>query len=180
MRVQSLNHLLEVVRAVARPTRVLVLGSSSLLPHHPELGAPGQVLELTTDADLLLEPVNEAIAESLQVAAGKDSAFMAQFGYYADILRPAIADTLPAGWEVRLQPVPGFDQVFALNPYDLALVKLVVGRPKDLDLLRAMLHLRIVEPQRLRQHYQSTPLGEREALIAGRKLQIVLRELGEQ
>ena len=49
MRVQSLNHLIEVVRAVARPTRVLVLGSSSLLPHHPELGAPGQVLELTTD-----------------------------------------------------------------------------------------------------------------------------------
>jgi hypothetical protein len=88
MRLQSLNHLIEVVRAVARPTRVLVLGSSSLLPSHPDLGSPGQALELTTDADLLLEPANEAIAESLQVAAGKDSAFMAEFGYSADILRP--------------------------------------------------------------------------------------------
>ncbi len=79
----------------------------------------------TTDGDLLLEPANEAIAESLQVAAGKESAFMSQFGYYADILRPAIVQTLPAGWEARLHPVAGYQNVFALDPYDLALVKLV-------------------------------------------------------
>jgi len=135
-------------------------------------------LELTTDADLLLEPDNEAIAESLQVAAGKDSAFMAEFGYYADILRPAIVETLPAGWETRLQPVSGYDNVFALNPYDLALVKLVLGREKDLALLRGMLRLGIVEPAKLRQHYQATPLGEREARSAGRNLPVVLHEVG--
>jgi hypothetical protein len=179
MRLQSLNHLIEVVSAVARPTRVVVLGSSSLLPEHPELGNQGQPLELTTDADFLLDPVNEAIAESLQVAAGNDSAFMAQFGYYADILRPEMAQTLPAGWETRLQPVPGYDRVFALGVYDLALVKLMVGRPKDLELLRGLLRLGIVEAAKLRQHYQATPLGEREALVAGRNLQMVLRELGQ-
>ena|SRR6266404_2160191 len=178
MRLQSLNHLIEVVRAVARPTKVLVLGSSSLLPYHPDLGGPGQPLELTTDADLLLDPVNEGIAESLQLAAGKESAFMAQFGYYADILRPTIVETLPVGWETRLQPVQGYDSVFALNAYDLALVKLVVGREKDLDLLRALLKLGIIEPRPLRQHYQNTPLGEREAVAAGRHLQMILRELG--
>jgi hypothetical protein len=42
-------------------------------------------------------------------------------------------------------------------------VKLVVGREKDLELLRAMLRLGIVEPEKLRQHYQRTQLGEREA-----------------
>ena len=177
MRLQSLNHLIEVVRAVARPQRIEILGSASLLPQHPELGAPGGVLERTTDADFLLDPSNEAIAESLQFAAGRDSAFMSQNGYYADILRPAMAETLPAGWETRLHPVSGFDNVFALDPYDLALVKLMVGREKDLNLLRAMLQLKIVEPLRLRQHYQQTPLGEREAAIAGRNLSAVLREL---
>jgi hypothetical protein len=63
--------------------------------------------------------------------------------------------------------VSGYDRVFALDPYDLALVKLVVGRPKDLDLLRSMLRLRIVEPDRPRQHYRATPFGEREAFVAG-------------
>jgi hypothetical protein len=56
-----------------------------------------ELLELTLDADFLIEPSSVAIAESLQFAAGRDSAFMSQNGYYLDILRPAIADALPAG-----------------------------------------------------------------------------------
>jgi hypothetical protein len=178
MRLQSLNHLIEVVRAVARSQRVLILDSASLLPSHPELGDPGKPLELTNDADLLVEPVNEGIAESLQLAAGLDSAFMARFGYCADILRPAMRESLPAGWETRLRPVTGFDHVFALDPYDVALVKLIVGRPKDLELLRALLKLAIIEPARLRRHYHATPLGEHEASIAGRNLGVLLEASG--
>jgi hypothetical protein len=102
----------------------------------------------------------------------------AQSGYCLDILRPAIADTLPAGWERRLHPVPDYDNVFALDPYDLALVKLMVGRPKDLELLRAMLRQGIVEPSRLRRHYQQTPLGDREATTAGRTLTSLLADSG--
>ncbi len=176
MRLQPLNHLIEVVRAVARPARVCVLGSASLLPDHPELGGTGAPLELTADADFLLEPVNDAIAESIQLAAGRESAFMAQNGYCADILRPTIAETLPAGWESRLHAVAGYDNVFALDPYDLALVKLIVGRPKDLELLRGLLRLGIIEPVHLRAHYQQTPLGEHEATVAGRNLHAVLTE----
>src|SRR6266478_5166468 len=78
MRLQSLSHLIEVVCAVARPRKVIIFGSSSLLLGHPELGNTGQALELTTDADFLLQPVNEAIAESLQVAAGRESALPRQ------------------------------------------------------------------------------------------------------
>ena len=68
--------------------------------------------------------------------------------------------------------------MFALDPYDLALVKLTVGRPKDLDLLRALLKLAIIEPARLRQHYHATPLGENEASVAGRNLGVVLEASG--
>ena len=67
-------------------------------------------------------------------AVGHESAFEQRHGYYADILRPAVAESLPAGWESRLHPVAGYDNVFALDLYDLALVKLLVGRPKDLEL----------------------------------------------
>ncbi len=177
MRIQSLKHLIEVVRAVAHPSRVLLLGSTSLLAIHPELGEKGNPLELTDDADFLLDPCNEGIAESLQLAAGRDSAFMKQFGCYLDILRPTITETLPVGWESRLIPVPGYDNVFALDPYDLAMIKLRLGRDKDMELLLAMLRLGIVDPDRLRQHYQITPLKEPDAVTIGRNLQIVLGDI---
>lgn len=50
----------------------------------------------------------------------------------------------------------------------------MVGRQKDLDLLRALLKLGILAPARLRAHYQATPLGENEAATAGRNLQALL------
>ncbi len=178
MRLRSLNQLLDATRALAHPNRVVVIGSSSLLPTHPELGEPGQPLETSYDSDLLLTPIDEEMAAILGEAVGQQSLFAKRYGYYADILRPTIAETLPAGWESRLHPVEGYSNVFALDLYDLALVKLTVGRQKDLDLLRALLKLKILEPARLRAHYQATPLGEREAVTAGRNLQSLLSESG--
>jgi hypothetical protein len=141
------------------------------------LGETGQPLELSLDADLLLDPVDESLADLLKDAVGHESGFERRFGYYADILRPAIIETLPAGWESRLSQVAGYDNVFALDPYDLALVKLVLGRGKDLDLLRALLGRGLLEAARLRTHHQQTPLGEREGVSAGRNLHTILTEL---
>jgi len=118
------------------------------------------------------------MAAILGEAVGQQSLFAKRHGYYADILRPSIAETLPAGWESRLHPVAGYDNVFSLDVYDLALVKLMVGRQKDLDLLRALLKLGILDPGRLRAHYQQTPLGECEAVTAGRNLRLLLGEPG--
>jgi hypothetical protein len=179
MRLQFLKHLIDAASALVRPNRVLVLGSSSLLPKHPDLGEPGQPLELTNDADLLIEPMDDSLAALLKDAIGHASAFEQRQGYYADILRPAIAETLPAGWDKRLHAVSGYQNVFALDPYDLALVKLVVGRPKDLELLHALLGRGILEPDRLRQHYQEAPLGEGPALAAGRNLHRLLHASDE-
>ena len=97
MRLSFLIHLLDSVSALARPQRIVLLGSSSLLPSHPDLGGPGQPLELSLDADLLIEPVNQIIADMLKEAIGQDSAFEVQHGYYVDVLRPVISETLPAG-----------------------------------------------------------------------------------
>jgi len=174
MRLRSLIQLLEAARALARPDRVVVLGSSSLLPTHPELGEPEQPLEPSYDSDLLLTPIDEEMGAILGEAVGQQSLFAKRHGYYADILRPSIAETLPAGWESRLHPLPGYDNVFALDVYDLALVKLILGRTKDLALLRALLHLGILEPALLQAHYQRTPLDERQALTAGRNLTTLL------
>ena len=100
--------------------------------------------------------------------------FEQNHGYYADILRPAIVETLPPGWESRLHAMPEYPRVFALDPYDLALVKLVLGREKDLELLRGLLRLGIIEAERLRMHYRQAPLAEREAFAASRNLHKLL------
>jgi hypothetical protein len=72
--------------------------------------------------------------------------------------------------------VPGFDTGFALDIYDLGLVKLLVGREKDLALVSALLKMGLLEAARLQAHYQQTPMGEREAFTAGRNLTAVLCE----
>ena len=178
MRLPFLKHLLDSVSALCAPRRIVILGSSSLLPLAPQLGGPGQPLEISLDADFLIEPIDQMTADMLAEAIGNESLFEKRHGYYADILRPVIAEALPAGWETRLHPVAGYTNVFALDVYDLALVKLMVGREKDLDLLRALFRLGIIEPARVRQHYQNSPLGEREAIDAGRNLAVLLQELG--
>ena len=55
----------------------------------------------------------------------------------------------------------------------------MVGREKDLNLLRALFRLGIIEPARVREHYRQCPLGEREAVDAGRNLTKLLKEMGQ-
>ncbi len=178
MRLSFLKHLLDAVSALCAPRRIIIIGSSSLLPLAPDLGGPGQPLEVSLDADFLLDPIDQETADMLIEAIGSQSLFEKQNGYYADILRPAIREALPAGWETRLQAVTGYTNVFTLDIYDLALVKLMVGREKDLALLRALLRLQLIEPARLRAHYQHTPLGEQDATKAGRNLAQLFRDEG--
>lgn len=175
MRVRSLTHLLKEVRERDATRKIVVLGSSSLLAFHPELGEPGGPLDLTYDADFLLENVNKEIALSLGRELGENKEFHLKFGYHADILHPSIVETLPPGWEGRLVAVRGFDNVFALDPVDLAAVKIVVGREKDLELVRRLLLLGKISGGDLNARWSSMGLGERELFRSGRNLRDVLQ-----
>jgi hypothetical protein len=66
---------------------------------------------------------------------GENRAYYLRHGYHADILRDSILETLPAGWRERLVSVLDCVAAHALDPHDLAAVKLLVGRPKDIYLL---------------------------------------------
>jgi hypothetical protein len=170
MRFRSLTHLLEELRSLEGTRKIVVLGSSSLLVFHPELGESGGPLDLTYDADFLLQPVDRDLALSLGSVLGANKAFHLQFGYHADILHPSIVETLPPGWEERLVAVAGFENVFALDPLDLAAVKLLVGREKDLALVRRLLELGKISAEDLSRRWSSMGLGERELFRSGRNL----------
>jgi len=136
MNLDSLQHLIRSVRALAEDRQVIVMGSASLLASFPELGAGSEPLAATYDADLCPQPFDETTALMIHEALGESGAFHLRHGYHADVLRDSIFDTLPPGWRERLIPVPRCDGAFALDPHDLAATKLLVGREKDIALVR--------------------------------------------
>jgi hypothetical protein len=64
----------------------------------------------------------------------------------------------------------GFGNVFALEPMDLAVVKVVVGREKDLALVRRLLELGKIGVAELKDRWGTMALGEREMFRSGRNL----------
>jgi len=179
MRIQSLKHLAEVVQATARPERIIVFGSSSLLSSHPELGEPGEPLESSFDADFLVEPCSEDLARMLDEAVGENRRFHAMFGYYADFLRPAIVDSLPRNWEERLIPLSTIEHVFCLEPHDLAVAKLHAGRRKDIDLLVVLLKRDLLCETIIRERLAQTSMRESLIVKTHQSLDQVLRQAAE-
>ncbi len=139
MTLSALQHIIRAAQALAEDRDILVLGSASLLASFPELGNPDAPLAATYDADLCPDPFDELTGTMLDEALGENRAYYLRHGYHADILRDTILETLPAGWRERLVPVPACAAAHALEPHDLAAVKLLVGPPKDTSLL-AQLH----------------------------------------
>jgi hypothetical protein len=163
MHLRALTHLARITRAISEQQSVVVFGSSSLLAVHPDLGEPGGPLEVSLDADFLVTNCDDMLAQALDEAIGDDSLFQERAGYHADFLRPAIADQLPADWRDRLNPLPGCEGVFCIEPHDLAVAKLQAGRPKDLDLLTELVRRGLIDPGIVRERLAATRL--RESLI---------------
>lgn len=158
MTLAALQHLIRATRVLAEDCSVLVFGSASLLASCPSLGEPGAPLATTYDADLCPEPFDELTGTMLEEALGEDGAYHRRHGYHADILRDSIFQTLPIGWRERLVPVPGSDRAQALEPHDLAAVKLLVARAKDLTLVRELMASGIIQPALLRERLDLLPL----------------------
>ncbi len=103
----------------------------------------------------------------LEEALGASHAFHLRHGYHADILRDDIFETLPPGWMDRLVAVPGCTNVFAIDPHDLAAVKLMIARPKDLALLRLLHANAMIRPELARQRLDSIDKSDRYIMLAG-------------
>lgn len=168
MTLVALQHLLRSAVALADDRQFLVLGSAALLASLPELGEGEGLLASTYDADLCPDPFDELTAVMLDEALGEDRAYFRKHGYHAHILRDSILQTLPAGWRGRLVDVPGCPDAHALDPHDLTAVKLLVGRPKDLALVRQLLASGRLDPRILRERTEALdlPVESKPALFA--------------
>jgi hypothetical protein len=158
MNLAALQHLIRSAHALAEEVPLLVLGSASLLASFPELGDPQGPLASTFDADLCPDPFDELTAIMLDEALGENRAYFRIHGYHADILRDSILETLPTGWRDRLVSVPETEAARALDPHDLAAVKLLVGRPKDLTLVSELHSAGQLDPVIVRERIDLLPI----------------------
>jgi hypothetical protein len=121
---ESLIHLVGRVQAIAPNHRIILFGSSSLFASFPGDPPARLGVEVTIDADFLIDPDDAVLRDQLQQSLGKDNEFHDATGFYGDFVDLRLSENFPSGWRDRLVPMSGFDRVFAIDPVDMAATKI--------------------------------------------------------
>ena len=155
---EQLEHVIRAAAANADTDQIVIVGSQSILGAYPEVSHPVICRSMVADVFPLESPQNSILIDG---AIGERSIFHETFGYYAHGVAPETA-VLPEGWHVRLVPIQNENTRhytgWCLDPHDLAISKMVAGRPKDLKFLAAMQELGMIERQILSDRLASTRL----------------------
>ena len=119
----SLKELIHEIRRNIGDRRLILFGSSSLFASF-QSHAPEQIgVETTLDADFFLDPDDESCRANLLKEFGRERGYHITHGFYGDFVDLRLADAFPEGWRDRLVPMPGFENVVALHPMDMAVSK---------------------------------------------------------
>lgn len=124
MEVSTLTHLLRSVRESVQDRKIIVFGSSSLFASFPDVDPELLGTAVTLDADFFIDPDDQTLREKLEANFGENHAFHNATGHYGDFVDLRLSESFPEGWRERLVPMQGFDNVFALEPVDMAVTKI--------------------------------------------------------
>ena len=160
MRRSQLEHILRAAAAITGAEEFVIIGSQALLGQFPD--AP-QELTTSIEADVFTFR-SPADAELIDGSIGEASPFHQTFGYYAHGVGEETA-TLPKGWKERLvrlhSPSTCGATGLCLELHDLAVSKVVAGRPKDLAYLESLIRHRIADARMIRERLSQTSLDPR-------------------
>jgi hypothetical protein len=160
MKRSELEHILRACGAITSQTRIVVIGSQSILGPFPD--APVSLLA-SMEADVY-PPEKPELADVIDGAIGEGSLFHEQFGYYAQGVGPDTA-ILPEGWLDRVislnNPNTGGVEGLCLEVHDLAISKYVAGRDKDLAFVSALARHGLVVQKTLLSRLARTKLDAR-------------------
>jgi hypothetical protein len=168
MDIAQFEHVLRASAGITDETVFVVLGSQAVLAQYPNLPEP-----MTRSMELDIYPkYRPDLAEVIEGAIGADSPFHGSFGYHADGVGPETA-RLPRSWEdraVRFTASGGGVVAFCPEIHDLAIAKLLAGRPKDLEWLRAAAAAHLLEAARLEGLLSETDATVEERQLATRRI----------
>lgn len=131
----QLEHIIRATGAIVDSRTIVVIGSQAILGSVPN---PPAELAVSMEADVWPEDAPEK-SDLIDGAIGELSPFHETYGYYAHGVGPETAE-LPSGWRQRAVAVCNENTLgitgLCLHPVDIAVSKLLAGRPKDLDFVR--------------------------------------------
>jgi hypothetical protein len=176
VRVEQLEHILRASAEICEEIDFIIVGSQAILGEHPEV--TDEVLTRSIECDLYPEFAPEK-SEWLNVI-GELSPFHATFGYYADGVDETTA-VLPDAWKdrrilvttrtLRDAQVRGW----CLETHDLAVAKVVAGRPKDIEYCRTLVRLGYVSREKLIERLSQTRMSAQRKKLTDTTLAIIFR-----
>jgi hypothetical protein len=172
MNLKQLEHVLRAGGSIAGCRDLVIIGSQALLASCPD--APQDLVgSMEVDCYPLDDPEK---ADLIDGSIGELSPFHQTFGYYAHGVGPETA-ALAAGWRARLVRLEsensGGTTGWCLSPADLAVSKLLAGRAKDIEFVRAMLRFGVAAEAAIRA--LASELDEEHRGLVGERLQVCLR-----
>jgi len=161
MRRSELEHIIRASGDIAQDDEIIIIGSQAILGQFPN--AP---IRLLTSMETDVYPRNKpALADMVDGAIGEGSPFHEEFGYYAQGVGPETA-VLPSGWQDRLVSISNENTKgvtgLCLEVHDLAISKLVAGRPKDLEFVHELVRNRMTQLEIMTERLVVTELTEKE------------------
>lgn len=174
MQRSDLEHLLRAVGEISGDKEVIVIGSQSILGQFPD--APH---ELLASMEIDCYPRNHPeLSDKVDGAIGEGSRFHALHGYYAQGVGPETA-VLPEEWQKRLVTIEnentGGITGLCLEVHDLAIAKLVAGRPKDLQFVRVLSRREMINKKMMKARLRDTKVAsELRKILTGRIKAVLL------
>jgi len=169
MRRSDLEHLIRASGDIANDDEIVIIGSQSILGQFPD--APNLLLA-SMESDIY--PKNKPeMADKVDGAIGEGSSFHQLYGYYAQGVGPDTA-VLPADWQDRLIEIRNENTAgvtgLCLEVHDLAISKIVAGRPKDLEFVTEMARQNMIQDDVLRARLEMTKLTDTEKSLATNRI----------
>ncbi len=166
----QLEHIIRAAGDVLGENKVILVGSQSILGSVPD-GLPSDVtLSMEADVMALHDPDGEK-ALLINGTIGELTHFDSTHGYYAEGVEEALC-RFPEGWRDRLVGVctPATNGVtgWCVEPHDVAVAKLLAGRDKDIQYVRALLRSGHLQPVTLLERIELASMSDDElARIVG-------------
>jgi hypothetical protein len=159
MNLEQFHHGIRAARNVLQQQggsgALVIMGSQSILASYTT-GVLDADLMMSMEVDIMPIAADEVeierLSDYLHGALGQDSLFQESHGFHVDGITIETA-VLPPGWINRL--VPAVDPSsgatgWCLDPHDLAVAKLIAGRPKDRDFVGILVRDLMVDPREVR------------------------------
>jgi hypothetical protein len=153
----QLEHIIRAAAGIVNENELVIIGSQAVLGQFPD--APDELLR-SIEADIYPERHPEKAIE-IDGAIGERSLFHETHGYYAHGVGPETA-VLPKGWEQRTVSIKsentGGAEGKCLEVHDLAVSKLVAGRERDLDFVRNLVRVQMMDPVVFKERLGAAPV----------------------